>query len=183
MSGLSDFRNYFTSFLGVAAAGVASSAFVLAASLIGISPPWPKGILQITAITQLIVLVFVYQKLQGASRRRIEGRMNLALVCLLLTFPCYMALHSLLIYNMPNGDMGMRGLVCTVEAKRIFIDSCPFLQSEQISTGTYEAERFWTPLGLLSSRMAILTLWISAFVSLVNLLAAFVVFQRSRRPT
>lgn len=180
MNGLSDFRDYFTSFLGIVAAGVASSALVLAASLVKILPAWPGGVLQITAIAQLIVLVFVYQKLEKAPRNRIERTMSIALAFLLLTFALYMSMHSMLIFSMPNGEFGTRGFVCTIDAKLLFNDSCPFLQLEQIGTANFEADRIWTPLGLMVSRMTILIFWISAFVSLVNLLAAFVVFQRRR---
>jgi hypothetical protein len=81
MGGLKDFRAYFTSFLSVVGAGVASTALVLVTALVGLAPPWPVAIVQITAVAQLLVLVFVYQNLKSSARKTVNARMRISLGC------------------------------------------------------------------------------------------------------
>ena len=181
MSGLTDFRNFFASFVGLIAAGVATTALVLVTALVGIAPPWPTAIVQITAIAQLLALIFVYQKLARAGRARIEKRMQTNAILLVVLAVVYLGLHSLLVFSMPNGDLGARGLICSADAAKLFPNSCPFLERIQISTVEFESDRLWTPAGLAISRLGLLIAWVGAFACLVNVVAAFVVFQR-RQP-
>lgn len=181
MNGLADFRNFFTSFVGLIAAGVATTALVLVTALVGIAPPWPTAIVQITAISQLLALIFVYQKLSRAGRSRIEKRMQVNLVVLVALAILYLGLHSVLVFAMPNGELGARGIICSANAATLYPDSCPLLERVQISTAEFESDRLWTPLGLTISRLGLLVAWVGAFACLVNVVAAFVVFQR-RQP-
>lgn len=178
MSGLSDFRRFFTSFLSLAGAGVASTALVLVTALVGLAPPWPVAIVQITAIAQLLVLVFVYQSMVRVGKTKATKYMKRYLIGLLALALSYLALHSLLIYPLPNGDLALRGFVCSQGASQLYGASCPFLEEVQIADAAYEDDRLWTPLGLLVARLALVAAWVGSFVCLVNVLAAFVVFQR-----
>lgn len=178
MSGLKDFRNFFASFLSIVGAGVAATALVLVTALVGLAPPWPPAIVQITAIAQLLVLVFVFQNLKSAARRTVNSRMKLSLVLMVVFSISYLGLHSLLYFDRPDGTGALRGMACSPDALSIYGSSCPFLERMQIADAEFEADRLWTPLGLLASRLSILVLWVGAFSALVNIFAAFVVFQR-----
>lgn len=181
MSGLTDFRGYFSSFLGLVAGGVAATAMVLVSSLLGIAPPWPVAIVPVTAIAQLLALIFVYQKLDKAPRRTIDRRMAINLTAMIAAFAFYLFAHSVLVFAMPNGDMGVRGAVCSANALALYTTSCPFLETVQISNAEFEADRLWTPVGLAVSRVVLLAAWLGSFACLVNVIAAFVVYQRRRQ--
>ena len=178
MSGLKDFRDFFAAFLGLIVAGVATTALVLVTALLGVAPPWPNAIVQLTAIAQLLALIFVYQQLLKAGRARINRRMKLGVIGLILVSIIYFSAHSILVFTMPNGELGLRGVICSANATTLYADSCPFLERIQISTAEFEADRLWTPLGLAISRVGLLSAWIGAYVFLINVVAAFVVFQR-----
>ena len=178
MTGLKDFRSYFTSFISLVGAGVASTALVLVTALIGLSPPWPTAIVQITAVAQLLVLIFVYQHLNRSGRKVVSRYMKMNLALLLIFFIGYLSSHSLFVYDLPNGDGAVRGINCTDNAKILYSSSCPLLEEVQIADAEYEDDRLWTPLGLLLSRLILLIGWIGSFVCLVNIFAAFVAFQR-----
>lgn len=181
MSGLTDFRRFFTSFVGLIGAGVATTALVLVIALVGIAPPWPVAIVQVTAIAQLVALIFVFQRLEKSGRTKIDTKMRNNLIFLIILALLYLTAHSLLVFAMPNGDLGVRGVFCSQNALRLFSDSCPFLERTQISTAEFEADRLWTPIGLAVSRIGLLVAWVGAFACLVNVVAAFVVFQRRQK--
>ncbi|MBW8640372.1 hypothetical protein K1W69_24485 [Hoeflea sp. WL0058] len=180
MNGIDDFYKFFKTFIGLIVAGVATTALVLVTALIDIAPPWPVAIVQITAIVQLIALVLVYQMLSKANRNTINRKMKNNLLFLLIFAILYFSLFSLLIFKMPNEDIGVKGLFCSVDAYNLFADTCPFLQEAQIATANYEAEKLWTPLGITASRILLLIAWIGSFATLVNLFACFVVYQHNQ---
>lgn len=182
MNGLADFRVYFSAFLSLVAAGVVSTSLVLVAAVVGLAPPWPTAIVQITAVAQLIVLAFVYQNYSRAGRKATSSKMKSSLVVLILFFTTYLGAHSLLVFSMPNGETSIRGIECSTNATLLYGDSCPFLEEVQIADAEYEDDRLWTPVGLMISRLVLLVGWVVQFSALVTFLAIFVVFQR-RQPT
>jgi hypothetical protein len=99
-------------------------------------------------------------------------------VLLVVFFIAYLSFHSLLYYDLPDGTGALRGFACTPDATSLYGASCPFLEEVQIADAEFEDDRLWTPLGLLGSRLALLICWVGAFAALVNIFAAFVVFQR-----
>src|SRR5690606_26972963 len=116
MNDLQDVRQFFTSFFGIVSAGAATTALVLVTSLIGIAPPWPNSIVQVTAIAQLLALIFVYQRLARARRSVIDRRMTASLIMFIGLSFFYLGAHSVLVFPMPNGDLGIRGVICTSDA-------------------------------------------------------------------
>ncbi|MEO1700923.1 MAG: hypothetical protein AAFR71_02640 [Pseudomonadota bacterium] len=178
MGGLTDFSDFFRSFLALVAAGVASTALVLVTAVAGLAPPWPPLIIQITAIAQLLVLVIIYQNFHRAGRNRVNMLMKRGVIALISFFLVYLAAHSLLTFSLPNGELGLRGLFCSEAAIGEYASSCPFLEERQIADATFDDDRLWTPLGILGSRLILLIAWVGSFSSLVFIIATFVVYQR-----
>lgn len=178
MSGLSDFRAYFRSFIGLITAGVATTALVLVTALAELAPPWPPAVVQVTAVGQIIVLVLIYQFMKTAPRKTINRRLLWSLVLLVILAIAYLSLHSLTVYEMPNGEFGLKGFACSSDALALYGSDCPFLNRTHIADAEFNADRLWTPLGLMISRLVLIIAWVGMFSSIVFLVGLFVVFQR-----
>lgn len=179
-SQLDDFIVHLREFIGLVGAALGSTSLVLVTPLLGIAPPWPGPIIPITAIGQLIVLLFTFHLLSGASKHRVSSIMKGSLLALVVSFPIYLFLFSILVFEMPNGDGGIRGIYCSRDALVLYLDNCPLLTSNQIARGNFDSERLWTIPGISISRLALLFFWINSFISLVYILSSFAVFHRSR---
>jgi hypothetical protein len=175
---LRDFRTFFQDFLGLIVGGVASTALVLVTALLDLAPPWPPALVQLTALAQLIALIFVYQHFRRAGRIRTGRLMRRAGLVLAVFATFYLAGHSLLVFEMPNGEHDMRGLQCSADALAVYGGACPFLPTDLIAEAEFTADRLWTPLGLLATRLIMLAAWIVLFSSVVVLIGVFVVYQR-----
>src|SRR4051812_12171084 len=97
--GMGPFRDFLGRFLFLVGAGTAATALVLVSWLLKISPPWPTGILEVTAIAQLVALVLVYQTSTKLAASRATRKMIVSAVVLCLAFAVYMALFSLLVFK------------------------------------------------------------------------------------
>lgn len=173
--GVTDFRNFMTAFMGLIAAGTATTALVLVTALVGIAPPWPSAIVQITAVSQLVILVLAYQLSIGSTRKTINLIMVIGTIVLAVSAVCYLSLFSLLIYN-----HGVRGFICTTDAAAVYGHGCPLLEQKSIDEAS-SPDALWTPIGLLLGRMSLLVAWIGSFAALVGLVGTFVAFQRQRQ--
>ena len=178
MSGLSDFRNYFQSFIGLITAGVATTALVLVTALAELAPPWPPAVVQVTAVGQIIALILIYQFMKKAPKKTINRRLLWSLGILVVLAITYLSLHSITVYEMPNGEFGLKGFACSGDAQALYGGDCPFLNRTQIADAEFEADRLWTPVGLLMTRVALIIAWIGMFSSIVVLVGLFVVYQR-----
>lgn len=180
MTGLKDFQRFFRDFIGLITAGVATAALVLVTALVGLAPPWPPALVQVTAIGQIAVLILIYQLLKNASKSRINRGLFKSLSVAILFAIIYLALHSLLIFEMPNEDLGLRGFACTSDARSLYEESCPFLNSHQIADAEFDAGQLWTPVSLMFARISMVSLWIGFFSCLVAFFGIFVIYQRRR---
>ena len=183
MSGWDDFKKFAAEFRGTAAATVGSAVTVpFAAALVDFSPPWPPGIVLVTAVVELIALVFVFQFLRSAKRRSINRALIVSAAGLSIASISYLGLLSLYTYQVPTtGERFVKGYDCTPEAKAVFKDHCPDLGLDELRTAEYEAERLWTRRSLTLMRILLVLLWSAAFILLSILLGAFIVHQMNVR--
>jgi hypothetical protein len=177
-SGLDDFRSYFSQFIGLIVGGTAATALVLVTALIDLAPPWPPAVVQVTGVVQLVALIFVFQVMKTAGKARINRTMLRSVALLAVFLTAYLAAHSLLVFQMPDGSLGLRGLWCTANAYAVYEGSCPLLTRDEIADAEFTAGRLWTPLGLTAARMTMLLCWIGVFANLVFLIGSFAVYQR-----
>lgn len=180
MSALDDFQTFAKQFFAIIAAGVATTALVLVTAVVGLAPPWPGQIVQITAISQLLALIFCFQFLSRSSGQIINRVMAIALIPLIFFSTVYLVVHSLVIFELPDGSVGVKGFICSPHASELYGHSCPFLSRSSIADAEFNADLLWSPVGLTMARISLLIAWIGSFVALVFLVAAFVVYQRRR---
>ena len=103
-TGLAAFRKFVAGYrhlISWAVAGSAGSAIPMAAALSPFTPAWPNGIIQVTAVAQLLVLALVFQLFKSRSRKVITRVMVLstAIICVLL--PIYLLLVTHFVYTEP----------------------------------------------------------------------------------
>jgi ABC-type xylose transport system permease subunit len=178
-SGLDDFKRLLKEFRGLSVWAVGGSLVVpFAAALADLSPPWPKGIVPVTAVVELLALALVFQFYKTAGRRVI-GRVLLAsVVVFALTSVVYFGMVSYFTYQVPTtNDRFVKGYECTADARLIFKDRCPDLGLDELRTAEYEAERLWTRKSIAVTRTSLALLWLAAFVALSFALGSFLWYQ------
>ena len=71
--GLKGFKELLEEFKGLSVWAVGGSIAVpFAAALASLSPPWPPAIVLVTAVAELVALIYVYQFLKSAKRKNIN---------------------------------------------------------------------------------------------------------------
>src|SRR5689334_12580842 len=142
-SQLVQFRKFVVAYrklIGWATAGSIGTALPLAAALFSLAPAWPSGIIQVTAIAQLLVLALVFQTLKFSRQPAITRVMVSATVAACILFPLYVLLVARFIYVEPLSKQRFtRGYECTENAKLVF-PGCPMLGAEDIAKASYEEE-------------------------------------------
>ena len=161
------------------AAGVGASALILITTLAGITPSWPNGIVQLTAIFQLTILAIVFQTMEHSSKSTITKFMKKTMIIGLLSLITYLLIYSIFHYTLPEGKIAVRGMFCTNDAL-IRYDSCPLLTTTEIADAQYDQEKLWTVLGIGISRVLVMVLWICFFSSLVSFLGSFAAYRNRK---
>jgi|HubBroStandDraft_4_1064222.scaffolds.fasta_scaffold36932_2 hypothetical protein len=177
--GLVGFKELLQEFRGLSLWAVGGSvAAPFAAALASLSPPWPPAIVLVTAVAELVALIYVYQFLKKTKRKSINRAIAVSGLALVVLATVYLAAVSLYTYEVPTTkERFVKGYVCTEEAAVVFKGKCPDLGIEQLKTAEYDADRLWTSRSITVTRLAIVGLWLAAFVALSVLVGSFLVFQ------
>ncbi len=178
-NGLDDFMVFLRQYANLIAAGFGSAAVLLITQLTSVAPPWPSAAIQLTAIAQLFVLMFVAQLMSGWKRRRVSRAMKVGALFAVVFALSYFGILSMVEYEDPGGDRQLRGLICTQAAAATYSD-CPFLARGLVDSG-YQPSEIWTSFGLALSRTLVLVLWTCFICCTSFVLAAFAYFQRSEK--
>lgn len=161
-----------------AAAGSVALPFVT--QFIGVIPPWPDGLDVITAIFQLVALMYIYQKYFGQTRDEVTKGIERTIIILAILFMAYIALF--LTFVIPHDTLDIvftRGFMCTGDAlvNDPYKDRCPWLGLDDIKNSALKVETLWTGLSIGVVRMALLAVWVSIFIALAAVLGRFLTFQ------
>ena len=177
--GLVGFKELLKEFRGLSVWAVGGSVAVpFAAALASLSPPWPPAIVLVTAIAELVALIYVYQFLKSARRKSVNRILAISGLLLFLFGAAYLAAVSLYTYEVPTTKQRfVKGYVCTSDASAVFKDKCPDLGLDELKTAEYDADRLWTARSIAATRMSIVGLWLAAFVALSVLVGSFLVYQ------
>lgn len=177
--GLVGFKELLQEFRGLSLWAVGGSVAVpFAAALASLSPPWPPAIVLVTAVAELVALIYVYQFLKRSKRQTINKIIAASGLALVILAAVYLAGVSLYTYEVPTTkERFVKGYVCTSEAAAVFKEKCPDLGIDQLKTAEYDAERLWTARSITVIRLAIVGLWLATFVALTVLVGGFLVFQ------
>jgi hypothetical protein len=177
---LAEFKWLLSEFRGLSLWALGGGLAVpFAAQLAELSPPWPPAVVGVTAVAELVALVFVFQFLKTASKRRTGIVLGCGAVVLGLATLAYLALFSYFTYTTPGKSVRLvKGFVCTAEAAQVYREKCPDLGMDELNEAEYEAERLWTRRSILIARLSLTTTWLISFLALSTILGSFLTYQR-----
>ena len=179
---LRQFEELWRNFRGLSTTALGSSvAAPFAVALIHLSPPWPRGILPLTALVEFLILVAVFQLLPKATRKRAGRLIVFGLLSLFAISTIYLLAFSRFTFEVPTKhETYVKGYVCTANAALVYGARCPDLGLDELQTAEYEAERLWTRDSIAVVRTGLVVLWLMAFALLSIVLGTFLVYQTRR---
>ena len=155
----------------------------LAADQVNLTPPWPKGIVLLTAIWQMLAIVVTFQFSHRLSRRSANRAIISAALLMVAFSVVYLgALSKLTFEGGAARERLVKGFACTEEALRLekYSKQCPFL-SDRLINSAESTEQLWTPESITSSRVLLLFLWLLTYIPIAICFALFTTFQSQQR--
>ncbi|NOS74776.1 MAG: hypothetical protein HOP36_09635 [Methyloglobulus sp.] len=181
-TGLDDFKYILDEFRGLSVWALGGAAVPFAAVLVELSPPWPTGIVFITAIIELVAIVISFQWFKGIKRSIVSGVLLFSLISFSGLGFAYLVNLSKYAYEVPTSkERFVKGNECTKDALLVFSDLCPDLGINELRQAEYDAERLWTQDSLANIRVRLVSLWVGTFLSLSILLGTFLVYQTAQK--
>lgn len=181
LRGFSQLLSFFRSTTTWVVAGIAAAP--LLASLAKIAPPWPPGILVITALVQILVLALVYMLF---FRRRMHGIAfvtALGVVLLLGAGAVYLHTFYTYTYEVPTTkERFVKGTKCTPKAEQVYPTECPNVSDASIKEARYEAATIWESSSIDAVQRRLVALWIGAFAGLALALGTFYTYLVAPQP-
>jgi hypothetical protein len=149
-----------------------------------LTPAWPPGVEIVSAILAVVTFMLVAHWIRGATIAAINRIIVIAAIVLGLSSTAYMLVASVYIYQVPTTkERWTKGFTCSPEAQLLFKDKCPHLGVDELRGAEYEAERLWTVQSIALIKVALLTLWLAACLSLAALVGSlFMHYTRAHRP-
>jgi hypothetical protein len=156
------------------------------AGLLDLAPPLPHGIIAATTAYELIVLLICYSLFRKQNFRLLRKILISALFGSMFGFLLYLAAMHVLVFDMPNGEKGIAGLVCTNAAQIVYPDNCPFLTEVQLAEANYDSSKLFTGPSRAASIGILNALWFVFFLLVALSVSAFasneVYVARKRSP-
>lgn len=148
-------------------------ALPLALGAGGAAPPWPTGLSAATALaaTGLALALARHRRARAGSLG--PGIQKAALATAVAMALLYLLLLSQFRFTIPStGEGGVKGFVCTAEARLVYEGHCPSDHVEALKSAEYEAERLWEGWSVTVVRLALAGSWLLAWAALALLVAA-----------
>ncbi|MBY5658299.1 hypothetical protein [Rhizobium leguminosarum] len=184
MDGLEEFRRVLKEYSSLALWAAGGSVIIpFVASFLSIIPPWPPRLDVITAVFQLLFLVFSYQNFKGSNKKRATRYINLCIFGCIFSIVTYILLFSNFTIFIPEKDNYIVvGYRCTTEALEIkdYAGKCPFLERDELKAASYVEHKLWTRGSISVVRTALIAIWFVFFSFLATALGVFIVFQMGR---
>jgi hypothetical protein len=123
-------------------AGGAAVPFV--AYVAAVAPPWPPGIMLLTALTELLSLVIAFQFLHRKTRRIANRAIACGGIVTFATSFLYLILFSVFTFVTPKtGERWVKGFVCNPVISKAYADECPLLGLGRLQEAQYNSETLW----------------------------------------
>lgn len=177
-SGLGDFGRVFKDVKTLWAWMAVAASVPLLANLAGLAPPWPSAIAYLTAIFEILMLIWAYHNFKGAGKIIIGKIINIGIPVLFVLLIGYLYVFSNFTYEIEGtGELGIRGYECTEKALRLYSEECPYIKPDNIKKAEWDPTILWTGDSISVVRTMLVTFWILVFIVLTSILGAFVVRQ------
>ena len=182
---LDNFLSFVADFKGVAAL-IAKAALIapFAGLILNIGPPWPTktAVPTLTALCEVFVLIYIFQFLTPLSKKRLEKRLRLFFLLLVISFVLYVFLYSFYVVDIPLTNE--RDVIGFIMRPEIANSALPGQTAGDLLQG-YEWDPFgvWEGWTINTMRVSLLLSWILFFVGIAGCMAIFVSLQRKAKKT
>ena len=168
-------QKFTTLSFGALGVGAAVPFFAYVAN---IAPPWPPGIMLMTALTELVCLIVVFQFLRTKGRKLVDRVIAALALSLSLASLAYLILIAIFTYVTPHtNERFVKGFVCRPEIQKFYWNQCPFVSRDLLSGLQYTAENVWVDWSVALMQVVIAVLWLVCFIFLSSVIGSFLVFQ------
>jgi hypothetical protein len=128
-----------------------------------IAPPWPPGIMLLTALTELVCLIVVFQFLRTRGRSTVNRAIAILAPMLFLASFAYLTLISFFTYVTPHTDERFaKGFVCKQQIQQLHPDLCPLVNRDVLADAQWNADEIWTEWSIDLMQLFIASLWIAS---------------------
>jgi hypothetical protein len=180
---LNNFFRFVSDFRSVAALiGKAALLAPFVGLLLNIGPPWPgkTSVPALTTLTQVFVLIYVFQFFGTLSRKRLEKRLRAFFFLLMGGFVIYIALYSFFVFETPTTDRVVKGFIIQDRIKGILGPT--YTVEDALKGYEWDSEKIWEVWTVYTMQVSLLLAWILFFVALVGCIGVFVVLQQKAFP-
>ncbi|MDW9451614.1 hypothetical protein GOA58_28890 [Sinorhizobium meliloti] len=184
MSGLDDFRKLLGDYRKLTAWVVGVSiALPLALDQVDLTPPWPKGIVLITAVWQTLAILLSFQLGYRFSRKSATRVIVLSAAIASVFAVLYVGALSQLTFlgSAGDGERFVKGFACSDDALSLeaYRRKCPFLD-EKLINAAESVEQLWTTQSITMARLTLFIFWLVMYLPVAACFATFLLFQSRR---
>lgn len=177
---LDNFFRFVSDFKSVAALiGKAALLAPFVDLLLNIGPPWPArtAVPALTTLTEVFVLIYIFQFCTPLSKKRLERRLRSFFILLVACFIIYISLYSFFVYEIPlTKSRDVKGFVVRPGIAKIL---GPDRTIERALEGAeWDAFEIWEGWSVQTMRISLVLSWILFFVGIASSIAIFVVLQQ-----
>jgi hypothetical protein len=181
---LTNFFGFVSDFKSVAALmGKAALLAPFVGLLLNISPPWPTGtgVSALTALAEVLVLIYIFQFFMPLSKRRLENRLRVFFLIVVGWFAVYISVYSVFVYDIPlTKSHDVKGFILRPGIQAIL---GPGHSIDRVLEGAeWDAFEVWEGWSIHAVRVSLLLSWILFFVGIAACIAIFVVLQQKVSP-
>jgi hypothetical protein len=188
-SGYDEFREIAKRFKSLSVATVGAGGTVpFVAYLAGVAPPWPPGVLGLTALSQLVCLILAFQFSRDRPKQAIDRSMVVIISILAIFSVIYLTIFAIFTFSTPdNTGRELKGLICQDIISRMYA-SCPFLGIDVLQLAEYHAPYLWKEWSIAAIGVILVGSWLISFSCLSGFVGIFLVYQshtfyrREKRP-
>lgn len=157
---------------------VAAAVLPFLAVLARIAPPWPPAVAYLTSIVCVLAMIVAHQIFRTSSLKSINKLILVCLGVLAVTSVAYLSVLSQFTYDAPGAKVSrVKGFTCTDIGLKSFPAKCPWYGELELRQSEWEAEYLWTTWSIGVVRVALVSLWSAAIMSLSLAFSGFIVFQ------
>lgn len=185
-NGIEEFKEVMTDFRSVTslvAKGVVAAPFadiLLRQFDVGISPPWPPGVLIITSVAELLVLMALFNFFFRSKAKTLDRLMIAALLLLCVTFIGYLLLFSHFTEPHPKTQklmvLGYEPL--NEDVRQAFAEG--YTNEQALEENEFTPTKVWTEASITNVRIGLLLAWLVVFITLSTFIGLFVMAQRRK---
>ena len=177
---LNNFFDFVSDFKGVAALiGKAALLAPFVGLLLNIGPPWPggTGVPALTALAEVLVLIYIFQFFSPLSKKRLEKRLRIFFGIVALWFAVYISFYSIFVIDVPiTESKDVAGFVVKPEIQQLLR---PGRDVEQLLEGAeWDPFQIWEGWTIKTVRVVLLLSWIFFFIGIAYCIAVFVILQQ-----